>query len=590
MDWLAWVGVAAALAATGIALLATRAERTRAAVGWLVLAAALLRVPPAAHFSLSAWDERYHAVVARNEMRHPFVPMLVAAPLEEPAPDDWRHAHVWLHKPPLTTWLMALAMAAFGANEVALRVPSILAASLAVALVFALARRFVSERAALFAAGLAAWQARSLLLVAGVRATDHVDVMLSAAVALGAVAAVRAAEAADGPPRRFARRTALVGGATALAWYAKETPALVVPALFLFLLLAREASWRARLLAPAGALAVAAALVAPWLGYTAQAFPAVAAVARARGGRYFWNVVDKQGGPWWFHFANLPLDFGWLAPAALLGFAFVALRRRRELLPLVAWVALVYGTFSLAATKMQSYPLVAAPALFVALGWLAWDAVPRAAARAALCAVLCGNAAWTALAVEAPLTAKARDPLWAAELRRLGAEVERMPEGRRVVFGTPAPTECLFYARATCVAAPADAATVARASAQGFFVATYGEGAIPGALHISIDPRAVPARNLVQALRSAGAHEALVFNAAHAADLREYLVRQMRHTYVSESLPRPSKRLTRKLAEGATLAVLLPPGAEPPAELAAEFPEALYLEDATYARELSSGR
>ncbi|HXZ84299.1 MAG TPA: glycosyltransferase family 39 protein, partial [Myxococcota bacterium] len=576
------------------AALAARAGRVRAAALWLVLAAALLRVPPAAHLALSPWDERFHALVARNALEHPLVPMLIEHPLVEPAADDWRHAHVWLHKPPLTTWLMAAAFALCGGNEIALRVPSILLASAGVWLVFALARRFVSERAALCAAGLAAWQARSLYLVAGLRATDHVDVLMTFAVALGALAAARAAESLDGPRSRFVRRTALVGCASALAWYAKETPALVVPAILFLLLCARGARWRTRIAAPAAALLLAAALVAPWLLYTARAFPAVAAVARARGAHYFLHVVDHQGGPWYFHLANLPGDFGWLAPVAVALFALEALRRRRELLSLLGWVALVYGAFTLAATKMQSYVLIAGPALFAALGWLAFDAWPIAPGRALralhalLLAALFANAAASVLSVEAPFSPHARDPLWASELRRLGAAVESLPPGKRVVFGAPSPLECMFYARATCVAGAAGAEEVARARAAGFAVAVYGQSGVPGALEIPLDPRTLPARKLAAALRAAGAREALVFNARDGADLREYLVHRLRHASVSPELPRRSRRLARKLASGATLAVLIPPGSAPPQSLRAEFPEALFLEDATYARELQS--
>jgi len=595
VDALALVGVAAAAAGTAVAALAARAGRTRAAALWLVLAAALLRVPPAAHFALSPWDERFHALVARNALEHPLVPMLIEQPLVEPAPDDWRHAHVWLHKPPLATWAMALALELFGVNEVALRVPSILFASAGAWLVFVLARRFLSDGAALWAAGLAAWQARSLYLVGGLRATDHVDVAMTFAVALGALAAVRAAEAVDGPRGRFAARTAAVGAATALAWYAKETPALVVPALFFFLLCARPASWRARIAAPAAALAVAAAGVAPWLLYTAHAFPAVAAVARARGAHYFFTVVDHQGGPWTFHFRNLPGDFGWLAPLALALFALEALRRRRDLLPLVAWVVLVYGVFSLAATKMQSYVLIAGPAIFAALGWLALDAWPRERGRALrtlhfmVLAALAANAAASVWSVEAPLAEHARDPLWASELRGIGAAVEALPAGKRVVFGAPSPLECMFYARATCVGEHGDAAAVERARADGFAVAVYGGRELTGALQLPLDPRTLPARALADALHAAGAREALVFNARDSADLREYLVHRLRHASVSPELPRRSRRLARKLASGATLAVLLPPGSPPPPALREEFPEALFVENATYARELESG-
>ena len=588
MDLLALTGVALALAATAAAAHAARSgaasrRAVRTALACLVFAALCLRIPPAAHLGLAPWDERYHALVAKNALADPFVPKLVVDPLTEPAPGDWLHAHVWLHKPPLMTWLIAASYGLFGVNELALRVPSVLLSSALVCLVFAIARRFASERAALVAAALAAWHARSLLLVAGVRATDHVDVGMTFAVALGALAALRSAESLG--RAGFWPRIALTGAATAGAYYVKETPALVVPAILFFALAAHGASWRVRIAATGAALGVALALVLPWQLYTAHAFPELAAFARARGRRYFLTVVDSQGGPWYFHLANLPLDFGWLAPLALAWLGFESLRKRPELRPLAAWVALVYLVFTLAATKMQSYVLIAAPPVFAALGWLARDALPRRLHRVALLA-LAANAAFSVWSVEAPLEDKARDPLWARELRRLGDEVERLPAGKRVVFGVASPTECMFYARATCVREQPSAEQVEQARAAGFAVAVYGPSQLAGVTSIPFDPRTLAARRLASELRRAGTREALVFNARNAADLRAYLGRSLRHASVSGDLPAPSRWLERKLAHGATLAVLLPPGIAPPEAVRAAFPKALFLDDETYGREL----
>jgi hypothetical protein len=452
-----------------------------------------------------------------------------------------------------------------------------------VCLVFALGRRFASERAALVAAALAAWHARSLLLVAGARATDHIDVGMIFAVALGALAALRAAESLG--EARFWPRVALAGAATAGAYYVKETPALVVPAILFFAVSARGASWRVRVTATALALGVAVALVLPWQLHIAHRFPELAAFARARGRRYFMNVVDSQGGPWYYHLANLPLDFGWLAPAALVWLGVESLRGKPELRPLAAWAALVYAVFTLAATKMQSYVLVAAPAVFVAVAWFALDALPRRLHRLVLIAIA-ANAAFAVWTVEAPFEAKARDPLWARELRRLGEEVEHLPAGKRVVFNVHWRTECMFYARATCMAGEPTPDVLARARAEGFAVASYGPSRLPGVTEIAIDPRAQPARRLAHELQRAGAREALVFNARDPADLREYLTRVLPHASVSSELPAASRHLRRKLEHGATLAILLPPGTPAPEAVRAAFPEALFLEDESYAREI----
>lgn len=60
----------------------------------------------------------------------------------------------WLEKPPLTYWLMAGSMAAFGKTEFAARLPSALAAICALGLTFHLARRLYSIRAGVVAAAM----------------------------------------------------------------------------------------------------------------------------------------------------------------------------------------------------------------------------------------------------------------------------------------------------------------------------------------------------------------------------------------------------------------------------------------------------
>jgi hypothetical protein len=424
------------------------------------------------------------------------------------------------------------------------------------------------------------------MLVAGWRASDHVDVGMTFATALGGLAALRAAESLENS-RLFMQRVALVGVATAAAYYVKETPALVIPAVLLFALHARGASFRTCATATAGSLLVAGALVLPWLLYTAHAFPELAAFARARGSRYFFHVVDGQGGPWYFHFVHLCEDFSYLAPVALLAVGWQSLRRR-ELRPLAGWAFLVYGVFTLAATKMEAYTMVAAPAVFAALGWFTWDLISSRVLRACILLAFAIYFGMAVLYIEGPLALRAPAPLWASELRRLGSEVERLPPGKRLVFVSDSPIECMFYTSATCVLGAPTPEKVAAAQARGFAVAAYGGSDVPGVISIPLDPLTLPARRLAGELRACAVKDVVVFNAREAGDLESYLGRSIQHVDVERGLPAKSHRLQRKLRRGATLVVLLPPGSADPPAVKAEFPDAVFIEDATYARALDS--
>ena len=73
---------------------------------------------------LHDWDERFHALVAKNMMEYPFQPMLRVNPVLDYDYTAWCCNHIWLHKQPFFLWQMALSMKIFGVNTFALRLPS----------------------------------------------------------------------------------------------------------------------------------------------------------------------------------------------------------------------------------------------------------------------------------------------------------------------------------------------------------------------------------------------------------------------------------------------------------------------------------
>src|SRR5262249_61927276 len=73
----------------------------------------------------------------------------------------------------------------------------------------------------------------------------------------------------------------------------------------------------------------------------------------------------------------------------LVVFAATAVTSRRDLLPLVGWIALTYAAFSAAATKMDNYVLVALPAVFCAYGWFVVRGLARGRLTAAVAVLVC---------------------------------------------------------------------------------------------------------------------------------------------------------------------------------------------------------
>jgi 4-amino-4-deoxy-L-arabinose transferase-like glycosyltransferase len=129
---------------------------------------------------LHPWDERFHALVARNMMHSPFKPMLRAMPVTDNFdPNLWCCNHIWLHKQPLFMWQMAMSMKLLGVSEFSMRLPSVVMGTLAILLLYRiviLATR--NQTVALWAAFLLAISSFHLKMIAGIQGMDHNDVAL----------------------------------------------------------------------------------------------------------------------------------------------------------------------------------------------------------------------------------------------------------------------------------------------------------------------------------------------------------------------------------------------------------------------------
>ena len=64
----------------------------------IVLAALVIRMDASWQFSLHEWDERFHALVAKNLIADPLKPTLYRSPAVAYDYRDWTSNHVWLHQ------------------------------------------------------------------------------------------------------------------------------------------------------------------------------------------------------------------------------------------------------------------------------------------------------------------------------------------------------------------------------------------------------------------------------------------------------------------------------------------------------------
>ena len=232
----------------------------------IVLAALVIRMDASWQYSLHEWDERFHALVAKNLIADPLKPTLYRSPAVAYDYRDWTSNHVWLHKPPVALWLMAGSMRVFGVNEIAMRLPSMLLATGAVLLTFLIGRVLFDDRVALLAAGFHAVNGFLVALSSGRRVADHVDTTLIFFVELGIWLALKSRS----DPRT--RDLLLTGVALGLAGLSKSAPALLIlPVAFVAFL--QRSRLRVALSRSAAIAVVGLILVAPWIVYITSTFP-----------------------------------------------------------------------------------------------------------------------------------------------------------------------------------------------------------------------------------------------------------------------------------------------------------------------------
>ncbi len=360
------------------------------------------------HPGLHYFDESFHAIVARNLLKHPLTPTLVDAPYLPYDPTRWGEARVWLHKPILPLWTIAASYALLGVNTTALRLPSALLATGAVALTFLIGRILFDRRTALIAAGLQAICPAITMLLQGYLFSDHVDIALLFWVEVGVFFLIRAIRSGSWPD------VLAVGVAQGLAYLSKSYLAAILTGL-------AATAWalprvglsgpdesRLKLRHLLGLVGATLATVAPWTIHCARSFPVEFAHEHGYIFTHLGDGVEGWGGPWDRLFFDylITLYHAFYTPLIVAGMALARTalaRRRMPLLFVFAWFLGVLAPHAISATKTPSATLIAMPAGFLLLGHLiaeGWRGQRRSLA------------AWAAVAILAAL--------WPAPIARFG--------------------------------------------------------------------------------------------------------------------------------------------------------------------------
>ncbi len=327
----------------------------------VVLAGCILRCFISTDPFLHAWDERYHALVAKNLINHPLLPTLYENPVLSFDYKMWAGNHVWVHKQPVTLWGIALSVKMFGTSAFAVRIPSILLSGAGIYVTYLTGKKLFRPRVGYFAASFFAINGLILELTGGRMATDHVDIFFMFFVGLAVLAAISFAQT-----QKFWWNL-LCGVSIGLAILCKWLPALIVLPIWLAMMLQYKWAFKRLFWHGLVLVGVVVAVALPWQWYIHTYFPVEAAWESKYNVLHLFQDLEHTGKPFYYYLDVMRVSYGELVYVPLIWGIVRAVRLKNDgrLWGILIWAIVPYVFFSFSATKLQGYTLFASGALFL---------------------------------------------------------------------------------------------------------------------------------------------------------------------------------------------------------------------------------
>ncbi|MFZ6053042.1 ArnT family glycosyltransferase [Halocola ammonii] len=322
---------------------------------------------------LNIWDEQYHALVAKNLSNNLLKPTLYSDPVLNYDYRNWTENAVWLHKQPLFLWQMAASIKIFGANEIAIRLPSAIMHAIIPLFINRIGKIAVNRETGFYGALFFAVAYFPLELIAGTYPTDHNDVAFLFYITASFWAWF---EYSQSKKKYWLLLIGLFGGCAVLV---KWLMGLLVFVIWTLVIAFSKETVKQKLRSFLPALtsgAISLIVFLPWQLYTHLVFPKVAAYELKLNSRHFFEAIEKHTESTWFYFTDgFQMVYG---SAALLPFIFLIgltvmilkIHDRSHRFFISTAVIFVYAFYTVAATKMVSFPIIVAPFLFLGLGFL----------------------------------------------------------------------------------------------------------------------------------------------------------------------------------------------------------------------------
>jgi 4-amino-4-deoxy-L-arabinose transferase-like glycosyltransferase len=319
---------------------------------------------------LHEWDEQFHALVALHLKDHWLLPTLFEKEYISSESNSWNCAHIWLHKPPLFLWQIALSIKLFGANIFAVRFPSVLLSALTIPAIYRIGKLAISERVGFLAALFLTISNIHIHVVSGNLNTDHNDVVFMCYVTFSIWAWT---EYFFSGKKVFIALIALFVGCAVLT---KWLPGLLVFGAWGFsLLLDQEKRTSLReWLRFVVSLVMGICIFLPWTIYTYIKWPELSQLESEQRRTTITSVVEGHDGPWWFHFGEIHEEYTWISWLIIPGIIIMLCDKRISKsfkIPFVSMIVFVFIFFSFVKTRMPLFTFPVSALLILSLAILA---------------------------------------------------------------------------------------------------------------------------------------------------------------------------------------------------------------------------
>lgn len=417
----------------------------RVAVFLLLVCGLLLRIYTSSDPYMHKWDERYHALVAKNLIQHPFTPTLYDRPVLPADYKKWFASHVWVHKQPLPLWSMAISLWLFGINELALRLPSILLSTLGIGFMFSIGTYLFNNRTGFIAAFLFSINGIVVEITGGRIATDHIDLFFLFFVELAVFFSIVFIQ------RRSSVYNVLTGVSIGAAILSKWLPALIVLPIWLLLVVdSKQFDAKAIFKHFVKLVATVLVVVVPWQIYIYAAFPQEAPWESSYNIRHIFEILDGHGGPWYYYLEQLRIGYGDLIYLTLLWFLWKSMKQLKDfkMMTVAIWFIVPFLFFSFIKTKMEGYILFVAPSLFLitAAFWNELAGMKKGHRYAWLITLvlflLIALPIRYSIERIRPFMKREGAPPWVADLKSINGKAAYKDA---VLFNYPRPIEAMFY-------------------------------------------------------------------------------------------------------------------------------------------------